>query len=865
MGALSSIVVLMLCITAVFVMPHTADAGSTEPSTRLMAGPLADCKEKNGDWADGKGNHAPWTITGTTGNCVLTVSSGTITVDSSAGKLGQWVDYKNSITKVVVNGQLTLNNTKIFGGASDNIFNEMPYLESFEARNLTLISGHAGLFRNCPNLTSVTDLNTWDTSKATDISQMFTGCSSLQTLDLSKWDTSSVQDMSYMFWNCPKLTGYLGVSNWKTSNVTNMSYMFSRCPQLNGHIKLNWDTSKVTNMSGMFSFDTELLSVSINGPSSSASSNAMADYQSMFASCSKLDTVDISSLNTMGSRVVWMFQGCTNLSRIALGPNTQLMPTTNIADSGTNDWALVKSLDDMTLVTPNGWQGSVTDLATRMAGAQHQGVYVRAKLANSTSIVKLDANGGILTQSGNDWKQSVSFLNDTVAVNTPSAMGIFSANKPGSLFIGWSTSQSCAAPSCIVTKDGTPITLRKVDSQNRPVVYLYAQWKDAGIPTPTINAPIVSVPDAETKPTAKVTVSTSSYTNGDTLHLESSSGNPSKLSTDITNSGMPGYTWTGDPKKLQTDFGDQYTLTARISRTDPSTGNTITGNNATPLTGTLPYLTVDFKHGAVGESGNLPAPISGFIDNTGTSTNGNSSISLPKPDGINGPDHQIFKHWTTASAQTDTVRGGPWNPGQALFKNNSTDSAGKATVTLQAAWETVQAPTDLQARRDPVTGNVIISGKAKPWTKNDRIVLCYWQVGQARNCFNPISISTGGNVDGFTSYDWSYTASSIEFPTGGTWTFEATLTTNDAAYATQPHPVFSAPAVQDITVDGLGVQNLPLTGGTPLHMAFLMAAGVFTALLLTAAVAHMRNRRRESRSLLYGDGPMLVVPAHKKH
>ena len=40
--------------------------------------------------------------------------------------------------------------------------------------------------------------------------------------DISKWDTSNVNDMSYMFDGCESLNSLPDISKWDTSNVEDM-------------------------------------------------------------------------------------------------------------------------------------------------------------------------------------------------------------------------------------------------------------------------------------------------------------------------------------------------------------------------------------------------------------------------------------------------------------------------------------------------------------------------------------------------------------------------------------------------------------------------------------------------------------------
>ena len=90
-----------------------------------------------------------------------------------------------------------------------------------------------------------------DTSKVTDMHEMFYNCSVLTSLDVLKFDTSNVTTMNSMFYNCSALTS-LDLSRWDTSNVTNMYNMFYNCRSLTFLDLSGWNTSKVTEMSDIF-------------------------------------------------------------------------------------------------------------------------------------------------------------------------------------------------------------------------------------------------------------------------------------------------------------------------------------------------------------------------------------------------------------------------------------------------------------------------------------------------------------------------------------------------------------------------------------------------------------------------------------
>ena len=81
------------------------------------------------------------------------------------------------------------------------------------------------------------DLNFIDTSKITDMSELFEGVK--HNFDVSSWDVSNVKDMSKMFSRCYAFTGK-GLENWDVSNVIDMSYMFNCCYKFTNTRRFTW-------------------------------------------------------------------------------------------------------------------------------------------------------------------------------------------------------------------------------------------------------------------------------------------------------------------------------------------------------------------------------------------------------------------------------------------------------------------------------------------------------------------------------------------------------------------------------------------------------------------------------------------------
>jgi len=139
--------------------------------------------------------------------------------------------------------------------------------------NLSGVTNLSSMFRGCTVLNSPSNINSWNTSKVTNMSLLFYqakafnqnignwNTSMVTSMDnmfneanafnqnIGNWNTSSVTFMNSMFWQADSFNQDIG--GWNTSNVKNMRYMFAFARSFNQDIG-NWNTVSVTNMSGMF-------------------------------------------------------------------------------------------------------------------------------------------------------------------------------------------------------------------------------------------------------------------------------------------------------------------------------------------------------------------------------------------------------------------------------------------------------------------------------------------------------------------------------------------------------------------------------------------------------------------------------------
>ena len=212
--------------------------------------------------------------------------------------------HVNDIKKIIIQDTLTIPNDVTYSEdvSEANDGSVMAYVTS---DNTLIIAGQDGIiagsyikFRNFSQVTNL-DLSNLDTSKVTDMNQMFQDCSSLTSLNLSNFDTSNVTDMGGMFDGCTGLNE-LDLTSFDTSKVINMKNMFDGCSSLTSLNLSNFDTSKVNDIERMFRDCTGLNELDLTSFDTSK-----VDYMDgMFYGCSKMQSIKVGSKWVIGS-------GCT--------------------------------------------------------------------------------------------------------------------------------------------------------------------------------------------------------------------------------------------------------------------------------------------------------------------------------------------------------------------------------------------------------------------------------------------------------------------------------------------------------------------------------------------------------------------------
>lgn len=121
--------------------------------------------------------------------------------------------------------------------SDSQIFNHCEKLKKLTTRYGLKINNGTDLFSNCTSLQSL-DTSRWDLSNLESAEGMFSGCESLSSLDISRWDLSKLRIIRGMFNGCTNLETLVG-NHTETDNVRlfinykSTSINFKYCPKIN--------------------------------------------------------------------------------------------------------------------------------------------------------------------------------------------------------------------------------------------------------------------------------------------------------------------------------------------------------------------------------------------------------------------------------------------------------------------------------------------------------------------------------------------------------------------------------------------------------------------------------------------------------
>lgn len=219
-------------------------------------------------------------------------------------------------------------------------FEGLTKIEHLDYLNTSEVENMREMFSNCTSLETL-DLSSFNTEKVTNMLAMFEGsmslrtiklpkgfigsnvtnlnatfrgCASLTELDLSGSNAEKVKNMGNMFDGCVALSN-LNLSGFKTGSLTDMRYLFSSCQSLESLDLSGFNTENVSSMVSMFSQCSSLRSLDL----SSFNTSKVIDMNLMFYMCTNLESIDLSSFDTENlQKMANMFYSCTKLETLDL-------------------------------------------------------------------------------------------------------------------------------------------------------------------------------------------------------------------------------------------------------------------------------------------------------------------------------------------------------------------------------------------------------------------------------------------------------------------------------------------------------------------------------------------------------------------
>ena len=215
----------------------------------------------------------------------------------------------------------------------EQLFKECPLLYTvpdIDKLDISVFNDIHGLFFNCKSLISLPDISSWDVSNIIDFNHLFSGCASLISLpDISKWNLNNAVNIYAIFHKCSSLKSLPDISNWNTKKITNLYGLFLECSSLISLPDISkWNTDNVTNLSGMFIDCKGLTSL----PDISKWNTAKVyNLSGIFAGCSNLQSIpDISKWNIdQVKNLSGMFANCSSLSSL---PDISVWKTDNVTN-----------------------------------------------------------------------------------------------------------------------------------------------------------------------------------------------------------------------------------------------------------------------------------------------------------------------------------------------------------------------------------------------------------------------------------------------------------------------------------------------------------------------------------------------------
>lgn len=172
--------------------------------------------------------------------------------------------------------------------------------------DLSAVTDMSDMFYGCTSLNSPSNINSWNTTTVTNMYRLFWGAAAFNQ-SIGGWNTENVTTMERMFRNATAFNQPIG--GWNTGNVTTMYRMFNSATAFNQPIS-GWNTGNVTTMLGMFADAT-----SFNQPIGNWNTSRVGDFYYMFANAAAFNQPINSWSTSLLARTSYMFQNAASFNQ----------------------------------------------------------------------------------------------------------------------------------------------------------------------------------------------------------------------------------------------------------------------------------------------------------------------------------------------------------------------------------------------------------------------------------------------------------------------------------------------------------------------------------------------------------------------
>ena len=205
------------------------------------------------------------------------------------------------------------NFAQYYDQAEKVVIEPMVYMSSISDLSYFFQGNVNGMYKGLVKVKKIEGLEHIPTSSVTDMSYMFYGMHSIDSLDLSSFNVENVTRMRSMFYACTSLK-YVNLSSFdKTGNVEYFDSMFLGCNNLESLDVRMFDTHSATTMEYMFEECHSLKSLDL----SYFNTDNVKDMNHMFQNCTSLETLALDRFTTYSlTDARGMFWNCNNLKTI---------------------------------------------------------------------------------------------------------------------------------------------------------------------------------------------------------------------------------------------------------------------------------------------------------------------------------------------------------------------------------------------------------------------------------------------------------------------------------------------------------------------------------------------------------------------